>query len=109
MLSTIGTQLSRRAFTTGRSLAAQTLTVRDALNQAIDEEMQRDDRVFLLGEEVAQYDGAYKVSTSGHGASAVRLVRERDVENLASCCYVNAHGAKWFSHVKQSESERERE
>ena len=37
------------------------ITVRDALNQAMDEELQRDDRVFLLGEEVAQYDGAYKV------------------------------------------------
>lgn len=29
----------------------------------MDEEIKRDDRVFLLGEEVAQYDGAYKVST----------------------------------------------
>ena len=37
------------------------LTVRDALNQALDEELARDDRVFLMGEEVAQYDGAYKV------------------------------------------------
>ena len=36
--------------------------VRDALNSAMDEEMQRDDKVFLMGEEVAQYDGAYKVS-----------------------------------------------
>ncbi|KAK4815296.1 hypothetical protein QYF61_026201 [Mycteria americana] len=38
------------------------VTVRDALNQALDEELERDERVFLLGEEVAQYDGAYKVS-----------------------------------------------
>lgn len=38
------------------------VTVRDALNSAIDEEMERDDKVFLMGEEVAQYDGAYKVS-----------------------------------------------
>lgn len=38
------------------------LTVRDALNSAMDEEMERDERVFILGEEVAQYDGAYKVS-----------------------------------------------
>lgn len=38
------------------------VTVRDALNQAMDEEMERDERVFLMGEEVAQYDGAYKVS-----------------------------------------------
>lgn len=28
----------------------------------MDEELERDERVFLLGEEVAQYDGAYKVS-----------------------------------------------
>lgn len=39
------------------------VTVRDALNQAMDEELDRDERVFLLGEEVAQYDGAYKVHT----------------------------------------------
>jgi len=38
------------------------VTIRDALNQALDEEIRRDDRVFVLGEEVAQYDGAYKVT-----------------------------------------------
>jgi pyruvate dehydrogenase E1 component beta subunit len=38
------------------------LTYRDALNQALREEMQRDDRVFLIGEEVGVYQGAYKVS-----------------------------------------------
>jgi len=38
------------------------ITYRDALGQAIREEMQRDDRVFLMGEEVAEYNGAYKVS-----------------------------------------------
>ena len=38
------------------------LTVRDALNAAMDEEMERDERVFIIGEEVAQYDGAYKVT-----------------------------------------------
>ena len=38
------------------------ITYRDALNQALREEMQRDDRVFLMGEEVGVYQGAYKVS-----------------------------------------------
>ncbi len=38
------------------------LTYRDALTQALREELIRDDRVFLMGEEVAQYNGAYKVS-----------------------------------------------
>jgi len=38
------------------------LKVRDAINSAMDEEITRDERVFLMGEEVAQYDGAYKIS-----------------------------------------------
>jgi pyruvate dehydrogenase E1 component beta subunit len=38
------------------------VTVRDALRDAIAEEMRRDADVFLMGEEVAQYQGAYKVS-----------------------------------------------
>ncbi|WP_269713377.1 pyruvate dehydrogenase complex E1 component subunit beta [Caulobacter sp. NIBR2454] len=38
------------------------ITVRDALRDAMAEEMRADDRVFLMGEEVAQYQGAYKVS-----------------------------------------------
>ena len=38
------------------------LTYRDALNQALREEMRRDPRVFLMGEEVGVYQGAYKVS-----------------------------------------------
>lgn len=37
------------------------MTVRDAIITAMDEEIERDDRVFLMGEEVGQYDGAYKV------------------------------------------------
>ncbi|MDG2031712.1 MAG: alpha-ketoacid dehydrogenase subunit beta [Phycisphaerales bacterium] len=40
----------------------RTIEYRDALNEAMSEEMRRDERVFLLGEEVAEYDGAYKVS-----------------------------------------------
>lgn len=38
------------------------LQYRDALREALSEEMERDDRVFLMGEEVAEYNGAYKVS-----------------------------------------------
>ena len=38
------------------------LTVREALRDAMAEEMRRDDTVYLMGEEVAQYQGAYKVS-----------------------------------------------
>ncbi|MBT8488881.1 MAG: pyruvate dehydrogenase complex E1 component subunit beta [Gemmatimonadetes bacterium] len=38
------------------------MTYREALNEALREEMERDPDVFLMGEEVAEYDGAYKVS-----------------------------------------------
>ena len=83
MLSAVVRSAVRRSFSTTSQLgAASNLTVRDALNQAIDEEMERDERVFILGEEVAQYDGAYKVSsTSRHELR--RLLEE--IENLF--CY----------------------
>jgi pyruvate dehydrogenase E1 component beta subunit len=38
------------------------IQIREALRQAMQEEMRRDDTIFLMGEEVAHYDGAYKVS-----------------------------------------------
>ena len=38
------------------------ITIREALNQAIREELARDENVFLMGEEVAAYEGAYKVT-----------------------------------------------
>ena len=38
------------------------LTIRDALNQGLREEIIRDENVFVMGEEVAEYDGAYKVT-----------------------------------------------
>jgi pyruvate dehydrogenase E1 component beta subunit len=39
------------------------MTVREALNTAMEEEMLRDETVFVMGEEVARYNGAYKVSS----------------------------------------------
>src|SRR5687767_734324 len=38
------------------------IAIREALREAMSEEMRRDDKVFLMGEEVAEYNGAYKVS-----------------------------------------------
>lgn len=40
----------------------QLVEMREALRQALDEEMMRDNRVFIMGEEVAEYNGAYKVT-----------------------------------------------
>ena len=44
------------------SNATQNIEVREAIRQALDEEMERDSRVFIIGEEVAEYNGAYKVT-----------------------------------------------
>ena len=41
---------------------ARSIAFREALREALNEEMRRDERVFLMGEEVAEYNGAYKVS-----------------------------------------------
>ncbi|MBI1929381.1 alpha-ketoacid dehydrogenase subunit beta [Candidatus Poribacteria bacterium] len=40
----------------------KTITYRDALKEALREEMQRDEKVFLMGEDIAEYGGAYKVT-----------------------------------------------
>lgn len=40
----------------------QLIDMREVLRQALDEEMTRDDRVFIMGEEVGEYNGAYKVT-----------------------------------------------
>jgi pyruvate dehydrogenase E1 component beta subunit len=47
---------------TADGAAMQSVTLREALRDAIAEEMRRDDRVFVMGEEVAEYQGAYKVT-----------------------------------------------
>jgi pyruvate dehydrogenase E1 component beta subunit len=43
-------------------MTKQIVDLREAIRQAMDEEMARDDRVFIMGEEVAEYNGAYKVT-----------------------------------------------
>ncbi|GMP57505.1 hypothetical protein CsSME_00021573 [Camellia sinensis var. sinensis] len=52
------------------SSATKEMTVRDALNSALDEEMSADPRVFLMGEEVGEYQGAYKAGFAGIGVGA---------------------------------------
>ncbi|KAF9446934.1 thiamine diphosphate-binding protein [Macrolepiota fuliginosa MF-IS2] len=57
---------SRRVLPAIRTYATaesdHSMTVREALNMAMEEEMIRDEKVFILGEEVARYNGAYKVT-----------------------------------------------
>lgn len=47
--------IARRGYASGQ----KEMTVREALNEAMAEEMERNEKVFVLGEEVAQYNGAY--------------------------------------------------
>mmetsp|Transcript_19284 Transcript_19284/g.77190 ORF Transcript_19284/g.77190 Transcript_19284/m.77190 type:complete len:95 (+) Transcript_19284:266-550(+) len=57
--------LKRRSLAGSAEIARRAITMmtgRDALNSALDEELARDSRVFVLGEEVASYEGAYKVT-----------------------------------------------
>lgn len=58
------------------------ITYRDALNQALREEMQRDDNVFLMGEEVGVYQGAYKVSRGLLEAFGERRVVDTPIAEL---------------------------
>jgi pyruvate dehydrogenase E1 component beta subunit len=58
------------------------MTYRDALNAALREEMERDDSVFLMGEEVAEYDGAYKVSKGLLDAFGSRRVVDSPISEL---------------------------
>lgn len=61
MLGALGQVATRVTGGVAQKRAASTMTMRDALGMALDEEMLRDERVFLLGEEVGHYNGAYKV------------------------------------------------
>lgn len=51
-----------RSYAEGSGSGVKEVTVRDALNEALAEELESNPKVFVLGEEVAQYNGAYKVT-----------------------------------------------
>ena len=58
------------------------LTYREALNRAMDEEMARDGNVFIIGEEVGEYDGAYKVSKGLLAKYGPERVRDTPIAEL---------------------------
>jgi len=58
------------------------MTYREALNRALDEEMARDPAVFLMGEEVGEYDGAYKVSKGLLAKYGAERVRDTPISEL---------------------------
>ncbi|OJX01778.1 MAG: alpha-ketoacid dehydrogenase subunit beta [Bacteroidetes bacterium 43-93] len=60
----------------------RTIPFRQALREALEEEMRRDDKVFLMGEEVAQYNGAYKVSQGMLDEFGARRVIDTPIAEL---------------------------
>lgn len=69
------------------------MTVRDALNLAMEEEMTRDETVFILGEEVARYNGAYKV-----------IYSFKATEQCTKSMSFRSQKALWISSVKGESS-----
>lgn len=61
---------------------ARTLALRDAIREGMIEEMRRDDSVFLMGEEVAEYNGAYKVSKGMLDEFGARRVIDTPIAEL---------------------------
>lgn len=61
---------------------ARELALRDALREAMIEEMRRDENVFLMGEEVAEYNGAYKVSKGMLDEFGARRVIDTPISEL---------------------------
>ncbi|MES1922431.1 pyruvate dehydrogenase E1, beta subunit [Bonamia ostreae] len=53
---------NKTKFGFSRYFSSKEMTVRAALNSSIREEMERDENVFVIGEEVADYNGAYKIT-----------------------------------------------
>ena len=61
---------------------SRVITLRDALREAMSEEMRRDETVFLMGEEVAEYNGAYKVSKGMLDEFGARRVIDTPISEL---------------------------
>ncbi|EQC41556.1 pyruvate dehydrogenase E1 component subunit beta, mitochondrial [Saprolegnia diclina VS20] len=73
------------------------MTVRDALNTAMDEELARDESVFLMGEEVAKYNGAYKVSKGLYDKYGEKRIWDTPITEMGFtglCVGAAYHGTK---------------
>jgi hypothetical protein len=65
------------------------MTVREALNEAMAEEMEQNDKVFVLGEEVAQYNGAYVTTPRQLGC-----MRAMAGGGCTACRELSRHGGR---------------
>ena len=78
-------------------LMARSIAFREALREAMTEEMRRDDRVFLMGEEVAEYNGAYKVSQGMLAEFGPKRVIDTPISELGVYCSRRWCCAKWLA------------
>jgi pyruvate dehydrogenase E1 component beta subunit len=72
----------KRYICSSKNEAMRTIEFREALREAMSEEMRRDERVFLMGEEVAEYNGAYKVSKGMLAEFGARRVIDTPIAEL---------------------------
>ena len=79
------------------------MTVREALRDAMAEEMRRDERVFVMGEEVAEYQGAYKV-TQNLLQEFGRQARRRHADHRIWLCRRSAPARRWAACGRSSSS-----
>jgi hypothetical protein len=63
---------------------ASNVMCRDALNSALDEELERDERVCIIGEEVGQYQGAYKVTRGLYEKYGSRRIVDTPISEMVS-------------------------
>lgn len=81
-MALVARRLSRQMLPKQQSARFATMTVRDALNTAIKEEMEKDETVFLIGEEVGEYNGAYKVTKGLHDIFGARRVVDTPITEM---------------------------
>ena len=64
-------------------MAEKNMTIREALSQALREEMHRDDRVFIMGEEIGVWGGTYAVTRGFYDEFGERRVRDTPIAEMA--------------------------
>lgn len=79
---TARTQFGKLPIINAIRMVSVNVPIREAINQAIDEEMARDERVFVIGEEVAQYNGAYKVTKGLHQKYGAKRVIDTPITEM---------------------------
>jgi pyruvate dehydrogenase E1 component beta subunit len=73
------------------------ITVREALRDAMAEEMKSDEKVFIMGEEVAEYQGAYKVTQGLLQEFGSKRVIDTPINRY--CCWICIYRIKTYSRI----------